>query len=611
MKKLLALIFALILLAGCSGQNHSSEATGASDAPAPSAPASASETTVPVTPTTEYTTAPTTDTQAESSETKPYCPTSFWKEEKQENGETRIILPETIENETSLYILGGKMYISCQNLGEFGLAVFDTGTGELLDFYSLGEGFIQGLDENAFQYWTSDGSAYFISREEPIPFLLKLPEHDGRYFYFSDRSFLLEDSCTLGELDGFDKNGERQFHASLGSAFTFSPICKTNGLIYAAADFGQGVCLVSIHSDNGNWENLGFFGSTAHGSFRENIMVCDDSTGCLVVWDKNGTIRNSFPLAEPYCYITSCNDKYVAVQGSLYTVVFDLEGNVRYAEKNPQDDSSQIIICQLDGDFLYTMRQPIAKNEPMEFTRRDLNDYPPVELETALGIPLYPDGITILTGEEADLFTPSYKCEPVYDEAENKRAYGILFSIVEQFPDGFFEELLGSDCAYNSLVFRYVDHLYGIEANTLESAGGLSYQEGRTQYICITRNMIDEPSLIFHEIMHCIESCMESRGIYFDGWNDYLPESFFYSYDYSNVADHTFTDPWESDPENVWFPSSYSKITPAEDRADLFGLMMTDNPYYFQFPHIAERAGFLAAVLKETFPSLGSCPHLS
>ena len=87
MKKLLALIFALILLAGCSGQNHSSEATGASDAPAPSASASASETTVPVTPTTEYTTAPTADTQAESSETKPHSPASFWKEEKQENGE--------------------------------------------------------------------------------------------------------------------------------------------------------------------------------------------------------------------------------------------------------------------------------------------------------------------------------------------------------------------------------------------------------------------------------------------------------------------------------------------------------------------------------------------
>ena len=100
------------------------------------------------------------------------------------------------------------------------------------------------------------------------------------------------------------------------------------------------------------------------------------------------------------------------------------------------------------------------------------------------------------------------------------------------------------------------------------------------QYRIYLSNDIDFERAFHHEFFHVLEYYMADKVKYlYYAWNSYNPSGFDYEKDISKLTEEFVYNKYATDDENknAYFLTKYSKVSPREDRAEIFAELMMIN----------------------------------
>ncbi len=183
--------------------------------------------------------------------------------------------------------------------------------------------------------------------------------------------------------------------------------------------------------------------------------------------------------------------------------------------------------------------------------------------------------LSILVGQEIDTYFMSFTVEPVTDWAEVMDALDTLEDALEDYPEGFFQQLRYGD------VHRTEIHLAGNLMPTNAEYPG-SYvafvEEGYDCHVMVVDILTADVSTYYHEFSHIIDSflewdAMQREDALFseEGWSSLNPSWF---------PGYTNSYAWSQDVlDYTCFVDSYSTINPTEDRARVLEYAMVNYDY--------------------------------
>lgn len=179
-------------------------------------------------------------------------------------------------------------------------------------------------------------------------------------------------------------------------------------------------------------------------------------------------------------------------------------------------------------------------------------------------------GIEICLG--SDILEPwDYSLTPEYRvDAIN---YGLddLEAALKDYPEGFLERVV-EQTSTGILRIALVRDISG-------DAIGLQYWIDGDAYIAMEVGY-ELRQTVYHEISHVLDNFIITNSYYYDDWEELNPEGAEYDYSYDEHANR-WDSPW-LDSENRVFVDSYSMSYPKEDRARILEYcMMPDNEYLF------------------------------
>lgn len=208
---------------------------------------------------------------------------------------------------------------------------------------------------------------------------------------------------------------------------------------------------------------------------------------------------------------------------------------------------------------------------------------------------------------------------------EDESLYGFMSELndfLDTLPDGMTTELLGDDL--NS-VRLYLCSAMG-DAGTNYSGYTILDGDSLNMMICTGMGMKIYSDSIRHEFFHAASYRISSLELwdghkYMSGWFELMPEwvqdLYFYNFsaeEWQTVYDTTYTaESGSGDEDSVWFVRAYSRLDYNEDTATTFELMCTADSAEgsaLKYPHINEKAKYLAAALRICFPSCTDAENL-
>lgn len=224
-------------------------------------------------------------------------------------------------------------------------------------------------------------------------------------------------------------------------------------------------------------------------------------------------------------------------------------------------------------------------------------------------------GITIYTGQDADLSEEGFEISSIENDASTSLALENIQSVFDRLPEGFIDELMEG---YSKGRYLEID----ITGTMTQDEGGRSIV-GLTTYeqnkdivrLDATVTASDEfKATVAHELFHVIEFEMnqfDEASSYLKEWKKHNPRDFAYSYDEGQYSDYTV---YGESINNVYFVSLYSKEDIFEDRAELFSyLMSTDEndklPKAYQSKYVKDKANMLINEISSHFSSAVSNPY--
>lgn len=591
MKKSILLFMTCVLLAGCTDTRIIEDTTAELTESEPESVESTAQ---------SYSAEETeSDSEEESSAEEPLAPAN-WQVEPMTDGRMRIVFPEEITEVDGSFFYANKVYLSAVYGEKKGLVLLTSQKETPDQFYPIGQGRFQRIDDASFLYKGYTGTIYYVKYgEEPVPVEMKSSIDSNN---FGEAGYFLRDRSDKENISYYTMEGQKRFDFHLGRFNNFQAITVRENKVYGRLACDEGNYLLILDIRSGELEKKISIGTDDLSCMAGELLAgISGSTDRIVVYDTAGNPVNAFPFVSDNASILAARDDLLVASSGLYTVLYDTEGTAYYAETT-SDSTHYLAGCQFVDDCLYLsyeyFSEELSGNVIVPVKLQELSE---IHAKEELQLADYPEGITILSGENAITVTSGYVMEAVTDPERNAQAVELIQETLAQFPKGFFEEMLGERSHYHSLVISFVDSIVGNGENTLESAGGVVNDQGNILWMWISDLSVDQPDTLFHEMMHVIERVMSSWDIYFDDWDAYTPEGFEFTYTYEGEDDFTYTPVSE---EEVWFPTPYCKTYPTEDRAMLFGLMATQNEYYTQFPHIRERMDYLARMLRQAFTCL-------
>lgn len=317
--------------------------------------------------------------------------------------------------------------------------------------------------------------------------------------------------------------------------------------------------------------------------------------------------------------LLSGNEFYCAtccwVEEDVYVAVYKNNGELLYYDKSFYEEDICPADASIDREDVYLTYYDYETYEHHLF-------YMDMSGRSAMERPYlgkYDKGITILTGE--DVLIEANECfqiTPVTDETEIMYARQAVQSAINQFPEGFFDEMLsGEKCPRQSFVICLTGSIIQ-EGQDVSNPGGLAFYDVDTYYVLLDVSGawegVDYSNNVAHECMHTIDSYLEYIGEDYPDWNMYIPSEDSYLGNYSgedgSMGSYENTCFGEDAPENVWFVEPYSKTNCLEDRATTFAAMFSGYEYCRDYPHIVDKMDYLAQILRKNFKSVQNCERV-
>jgi hypothetical protein len=186
-------------------------------------------------------------------------------------------------------------------------------------------------------------------------------------------------------------------------------------------------------------------------------------------------------------------------------------------------------------------------------------------------------GLEIRYGEDIPEEIGIYSVEPCTDEAILSEALDTLYESLDCYPDQFFSQLVFGE--NTGITIYLTGTITGSTEGMLETPTGFTDSiDGRMVIVLNTEYLWDWQYTINHEISHIIDRRLEYRASYTadslfseETWNSFNPEGYVYLGTYE---DYEGNELYRQYPE--YFADSYGMTFATEDRAELFGLAMSD-----------------------------------
>lgn len=179
-------------------------------------------------------------------------------------------------------------------------------------------------------------------------------------------------------------------------------------------------------------------------------------------------------------------------------------------------------------------------------------------------------GIIIGYGEEEKSFISSVDANIQYDLNIANNNIKIIYEALKKYPDDVFDIFKDSDYSLHiSLVSSFNDNNIA-----------LASKNNLNQYRMYLSNDVNFERAFHHEFFHILEYYMADRVKYlYYAWNSYNPSGFEYEEDVTKLTDEFVYSKYATEEENknTYFLTKYSKVSPREDRAELFADLMMIN----------------------------------
>jgi hypothetical protein len=198
-------------------------------------------------------------------------------------------------------------------------------------------------------------------------------------------------------------------------------------------------------------------------------------------------------------------------------------------------------------------------------------------------------GIVIGYGEEEKSFLSSVNANAQYDINIVNNNIKIIYNALKKYPSDVFDIFKEEKYSlYIILVSNFNDNNLALASkNTLN------------QYRIFLSNNEDFERAFHHEFFHVLEYYMSDKVKYlYYAWNSYNPTGFGYEKDISKLTDEFVYSRYltETENENAYFISKYSKVSAKEDRAEIFAELMMLNKkegYLKNGTHIKYKISYL------------------
>lgn len=183
-------------------------------------------------------------------------------------------------------------------------------------------------------------------------------------------------------------------------------------------------------------------------------------------------------------------------------------------------------------------------------------------------------GVDIILGEDALEAQPwDYSFTSEYQVPRLSEGLDALESALAKYPDGFLKAL-GKASNSGTVHISLIRSMQGsAEKGSLESPGGVQFWWEGSTYIALPL-VNDLESNLHHELFHVIDTYVLSEDNAFDSWDRLNPSDFEYDYDYiANQSRDGST--WLAEGSQA-FIDTYAMSFPTEDRARIFEYAMGD-----------------------------------
>jgi hypothetical protein len=170
-----------------------------------------------------------------------------------------------------------------------------------------------------------------------------------------------------------------------------------------------------------------------------------------------------------------------------------------------------------------------------------------------------------------------YQLNGCSDKRQISEALDILSRTLSCYPDQFFPQLCLGD---NTGIILYLSEtISGDTANMLDAPTGfIDSVDHHLVMVLSTEYLWDWEYTISHEISHMIDQRLEYRAVYVDDslfsentWSSFNPDGCEYLNTYENYEENGQYELYAD-----YFADAYGMTFPTEDRAELFGLAMSD-----------------------------------
>jgi hypothetical protein len=191
-------------------------------------------------------------------------------------------------------------------------------------------------------------------------------------------------------------------------------------------------------------------------------------------------------------------------------------------------------------------------------------------------------GVEIIYGEDIPDELSVYQLEPCTDEELLSEALDTLYESLDCYPEQFFRQLCFGE--NTGITIYLTGTITGSTEGMLTTPTGFTDSiDGRMVMVLDTEYLWDWQYTINHELSHMIDRRLEYRASYEEDslfseevWNSFNPEDYDYLGTYDGYEENDLYYQYTE-----YFADSYGTTFATEDRAELFGLAMSDYLGYF------------------------------
>lgn len=179
-------------------------------------------------------------------------------------------------------------------------------------------------------------------------------------------------------------------------------------------------------------------------------------------------------------------------------------------------------------------------------------------------------GIIVEYGEDAKSFLSSVNANIQSDINIVNNNIKIIYNALKKYPNDVFS--IFKNDGYNLHIL--------LVSNFNDNNIALASKNNLNQYRIYLSNDIDFERAFHHEFFHILEYYMSNKVKYlYYAWNSYNPSGFNYEKDVSKLTEEFVYNRYATEDENknTYFLTKYSKVSPREDRAEIFAELMMIN----------------------------------